>query len=187
MLARRKVESPENLVEEANKVAGTSVRLICRYTNGVVKSFLSRAISFEGKKLQVLVNEQFEPGIPLTVMSTFLPASRIGRVMKVERGQQAGWFIVEVSLQPPVPVPAKPKATAQPQPEHVSFTSIAGNLAARLEAAGGVPYYKAAFETAAVSEKQAISACTAAAVFLLLSGHEMVDSAQVLMKTSPSR
>ena len=178
--------------EETKRVADTPVRLMCRYSNGIVKSYLARALSFEskgegqgeGQVLRVLTNEQFEPGIPLTAMAAFLPSNMVGRVTAVTRSERPGYFVLELSLRLPPPAAPKPQPVPAPAAQTLqarqALTRFAAALAGRLEASGNVPLYNAAFECAMVNEKQGFLVSTAVAVFLLLAQKEQVDSAQVL-------
>ena len=84
--------------EESPKVAAAPVRLICRYSNGVVKSFLARGVSRKDELLRVLTSEQFEPGIELTVMAPFLSAAQSCRVMGIQRGHEPGYSLLELRL-----------------------------------------------------------------------------------------
>jgi hypothetical protein len=115
-----------------SKVAGSAVRLVCRYQNGIVRSFVARAISLEGEKLLASSAEQFEPGTLLTVLAGFLKGTQAGCVQEVKRSADAGQFVLEILLR--VPTVAPVAQTARPGPAAARFNP-ARELAACLSAA----------------------------------------------------
>lgn len=166
---------------DSGKTAGGFVRLSCRYSNGLVKTTVARAVAQQGPEFRVLSSEQFEPGLVLTAWASFLPAGQACRVKAVHCGPQAGSFLLDLELLPAGRLsPVPPPAAAQKPP--VSFTVYAGELAARLDAAGRAPYYRAAFSHAGPRERQGFLKSTAAAVFLLLAQKGWLDSSELLPK-----
>lgn len=122
-------------MESTEKKTLIRVRLSCRYSNGIVMTFVGRVVSHEEGTLRVVTSEKFDVGIPLTATCDLLSGPTVFRVAKVTRWEdQAGFFLVE--LQPPTrPKPATPQALAGPP----ATTSVAKPAQPELRAKTAVP------------------------------------------------
>lgn len=122
------------------------VRLNCRYSNGIVKTFLARAVSYEGGVLHVLTTEKFEVGISLRVLSPLLSGPTAFRVAGLTKSEdQRGSFLMEMHALTPLESSAvsKPPVTAAiPQ----VFRAAAAELADRLELIGAEGTLREALE-----------------------------------------
>lgn len=154
------------------------VRLRCRYSNGLVTNALARAVSHEGDVLRVLCSEQFEAGVQLTAQASFLSGAQACRVLSARRSEQPGYFLLDLKL----PAAVQPAPAPQVAKAPVDFTIFAAELAARLDDAGAVPLYRAAFQRATSRERQGFIQCAAAAIFVLLARKGHLDASQVLKK-----
>jgi len=168
---------------DASKIAGSPVRLTCRYSNGIVKTFVARAVSLDGLALQVLCTEGFEPGIGLTVMAAFLSGGQSSRVTAVKRDPKAG-FLVSLQLQPVIVAKPPAKAIKTSSAAKAAFSRYAKQLADKLAFAGKTPYRKAAFGRGV---QQGYVAVTAAAVLLLLAEKNQLDAVAILERVRKAR
>jgi hypothetical protein len=173
---------------DASKIAGSTVRLTCRYSNGIVKNFVARAVSLEGQMLQVTCSEGFEPGIGLTVMAPFLTGGQTSLVTAVTRDAKVGLQIISLKLQPApitlrVPVKAA-KAVKPSSAAKAAFSRYANQLADKLAFAGKKPYRKAAFGKGV---QHGFVAATAAAALLLLAEKKQLDAVAILDRLRKAR
>jgi hypothetical protein len=156
-------------VEDSPKVVDASVRLVCRYSNGIMESAVARGMEMKGGVLRVICRTNYEVGVQVTVMAGFLPRTTPGQVIVVKRGEEPGTWVVDLRLR----ALAMPVITATVQVESerapvVAMREAAGTLAKRLDSAGWIPFFQAAFAHAAASERPAMLAATEMAVFSLL-------------------
>ncbi len=168
---------------DASKIAGSPVRLICRYSNGMVKNFVARAVSLDGQALEILCTEGFEPGIGLTIMAGFLSGQQSSRVAAVKRDPKAG-FLVSLLLDPVTVAKPLPKAVKTSSAAKAAFSRYAKQLADKLAFAGKTPYRKAAFGRGV---QQGYVAVTAAAVLMLLAEKNQLDALAVLERVKKAR
>lgn len=148
-------------------VTDVPVRLVIRYSNGIMQSGVARCIAMKGHVLRVLTRDQYETGSKLTAMAAFLPGTTLAIVGRVARGQEAGTWIVDLTLRPTVAPSAdlkKPIQEASPE----ALRGAAAGLAARLDVAGWIPYKTAAFEGVGSAERGLRLAATELAVYALL-------------------
>jgi hypothetical protein len=156
-------------MEDSPKVVDAPVRLVCRYSNGIMESTVARGMEMKGGVLRVTCRRNFEVGIQMTVMAAFLAHTTPGQVTAVRRADEPGTWVVDLRLRA-LAMPAI-TATVQVQSETapvVAMREAAGTLAKRLESAGWIPFFHAAFERATASERPAMLAATEMAVFSLL-------------------
>ena len=167
------------------KVEGSTVRLTCRYSNGVVKNYVARAVSLEGQVLQVISAEGFEPGISLSAMAEFLTGRQTSQVIGAKRDPR-GSYLLELLLEPPpVSRPAPAKAVKPRSAAKAAFSRYATQLADKLTVAGKKPYRAAAFDQR--GGQHGFVAATAAAVLLLLSEKNQVDAVAILERVRKAR
>lgn len=102
----------------------TPIRLTCRYSNGIVVSYVARMISYDDKSLRVLSSESFDRGIRLNVLTPIFNGIMLCRVNAVSRSSQTGYFELDLRL--------LPKAEPAPQPAIVSMATSGGVLGAQL-------------------------------------------------------
>jgi hypothetical protein len=70
-----------------------AIRLAQRYPNGCMLTYSARALAHGQTFVRVLVNQEFEPGIQLSVIAPFLEGMTMGRVYSVKRSEkQPGFF-----------------------------------------------------------------------------------------------
>lgn len=127
-------------MESTEKKTLKSVRLSCRYSNGMVMTFMGRLVSHEDETLRVVTSEKFDVGIPLTATCDLLSGPTVFRVAKVTRWEdQAGYFLLE--LQPPTqPTPTRPKpATLQALAGPPATSTVAKPARPELRAKTAVP------------------------------------------------
>jgi len=170
---------------DASKIAGSTVRLTCHYSNGLVKNYVARAVSLEGQVLQVACADGFEPGIGLTVMASFLSGRQSSRVTAVRRDAKAGSYVVSLELQPASVSRGAPARAVKPSSaSKAAFSRYATQLADKLAFAGKKPYRKAAFGRGV---QPGFVAATAAAVLLLLADKNQLDAVAILERVTKVR
>jgi len=163
------------------KVEDQPVRIICRYANGLMQSSVARGISMKNGVLAVQTRESFETGILVTVMASFLEKTQPAQVTSYKRGPEAGIFLMELTLRPAAaPIAAKTGDIAEASGER--FRQAAETLSQRLETAGWIPYFQAAFERAAAAERGPFLAATEMAVFSLLEKDGMANASMLKMR-----
>jgi hypothetical protein len=168
-------------MEDPSKIADAPVRLVCRYSNGILESTVARAMAMKGSVLRVICRTNYEPGIQVTVMAAFLPRTTPGQITSVSRGKEPGTWIVDLRLRAvAMPVIAGAVQVEQETAPLVAMREAAGTLARRLDAAGWIPFYHAAFERAPASERPAMLAATETAVFSLLEERGLVSMSVLL-------
>jgi hypothetical protein len=160
------------------KLEDQPVRIICRFANGLMQSSVARSISLKGNVLSVQTRDSFEKGILVTVMASFLEKTHAAQVTSYKRGTEAGTFLMELALRP-VAAPIVGKSSDIAESSDEVFRQAAGTLSKRLEAAGWIPYYQAAFEKATASERGPFLAATEMAVFTLLERDGMADASML--------
>ncbi len=122
-------------MESTGKKALLRVRLSCRYSNGIVMTFVGRVVSHEDETLRVATSEKFDVGIPLTATCDLLSGPTVFRVANVTRWEdQAGFFLLELHLLTR-PKPAAPQALAGPP----ATTVVAQPAAPELRTKTAVP------------------------------------------------
>src|SRR5258708_33119596 len=114
--------------EGGKKVADQAVRVVCRYANGLMQSSVARGQSLTGDILHVLTREQFEPGVTVTVMASFLDRTQTARVASHRRTAEAGVFLMELLLRP-VPATIAADTTEIAQASGELFRQGAATLA----------------------------------------------------------
>src|SRR5580658_6051781 len=87
-----------DMEDTSQKIADAAVRLVCRYSNGIMESTVARAIGMKGPVLRVLCRTQYEMGVQVTVMAAFLPRTTPGQVTAVLRGEEPGSWVVDLRL-----------------------------------------------------------------------------------------
>ncbi len=166
--------------EESN-VANAAVRLVCRYSNGIMESAVARAVEMKGSVLRVTCRTNYEPGIKVTVMAAFLAHTTPGQITSVSRGAEPGTWVVDLRLRPvAAPMVGKTEQEEQHTAPVVAMREAAATLAKRLDFAGWVPFYHAAFERATSSERPAMLAATETAVFSLLEERGLANMGALL-------
>ena len=91
------------------------VRLSLRYSNGMVVSHNTRALSYDENSLRVLSNCGFEKGTTLTVLAPFFEGITTGWVFGIARSQeQPGYYELVLQLDKK-PVSAPATAAVQPK------------------------------------------------------------------------
>src|ERR1022692_2604307 len=174
---------PAHNMDESPKIADAPVRLVCRYSNGIMESTMARGVAMKGSVLKVLCRTQYEVGIKMTVMGAFLPHTTPGQVIAVLRGQEPGMWVVDLRLRPvAAPVTAKVDQEEQHTAPILAMRDAAVTLAKRLDAAGWVPFFHAAFEHSSPSERPAMLAATEMAVFALLEERELASTDELLAR-----
>ena len=155
------------------------IRLTCRYSNGIIVSYVARAISYDDKSVRILSSESFERGIRLNVLAPFLNSITPCRVDAVSRSrQESAYFELNLRL--------IPKAENAPQPANASTGSLDSLLvnvriatalakfANRLEEHSGRTCWLALRDTPP-EERPLIMPMLAAAVAILLQEKQRVD------------
>jgi hypothetical protein len=156
-------------VEDQAKVVDAPVRVVCRYSNGIMESTVARGIMMKGNVLRVLCRTSFDPGIQVTVMAGFLARTSPAQIAAVTRGKEPGTYVVDLRLRPTAMSVVSGPVKMEPEtPPATRLKEAARTLAARLDSAGWVPFYGAAFERATPSERPAMLAATEVAVYTLL-------------------
>jgi hypothetical protein len=178
-----KGKSPPRLnMEDASKVTDAAVRLVCRYSNGIMESTVARAITMKGAVLRVMSRTSYEMGVQVTVMAAFLPRTTPGQVTAILRGEEPGTWVVDLRLRSV----AMPLATAAPVESETApileMREAAVRLAKRLDAAGWIPFFNAAFERSSPTERPAMLAATEMAVFALLEERDLAGATELLAR-----
>ncbi len=161
--------------EHVPKVADTPVRIICRFANGLLQSSVARGVSLKKNVLQVTSREHMEVGISVTVMGAFLDRTNPAQVTSVKRGAEPGSYVIELTLRTMAAPIAAPKTGEISEGSSRALREAAQTLANRLDAAGWVPYHRAAFEKAAPSDRALYLAATEIAVCSLLADRGLAD------------
>jgi hypothetical protein len=170
--------------DAVKKVADQPVRIVCRFANGIMQSSVARGVSMKNNVLTVQTRESFETGIKLTVMAAFFEKTQPAQVTSYKRGPEPGIFLMDLTLQQAAgPISMKNAEISEGSGE--AFRQAAGILSKRLETAGWIPYYQAAFEKATASERGPFLAATEMAVFLLLERDGMANVS--MLKTRVER
>jgi hypothetical protein len=177
------VEEEIATMEDASqKIADAAVRLVCRYSNGIMESTVTRAIGMKGSVLRVMSRTNYEMGVQVTVMAAFLPRTTPGQVTAVLRGEEPGTWVVDLRLRSV----AMPLAAAAPVESDtapiIEMRDAAVRLARRLDAAGWIPFFNAAFERSSATERPAMLAATEMAVFALLEERDLASSTELLAR-----
>lgn len=148
-------------------VADLPVRLVIRYSNGIMQSGVARAVAMKGTVLRVTTREQYETGWKLTAMAAFLPATTPAIVGKVARGTEPGTWTVDLTLRPVAPSLTSLNRDIQ-EGSPAALRATAASLASRLDLLGPLPYRKAAFDGATEADRGLRLAATELAVYALL-------------------
>ena len=96
------------------------VRLSLRYSNGMVVSHNTRALSYDENSLRVLSNCGFEKGTTLTVLAPFFEGITTGWVFGIARSQeQPGYYelVLQLAKKQLAKKPVFAPATAAVQPK----------------------------------------------------------------------
>jgi hypothetical protein len=164
------------------RVENQPVRVICRYSNGIIQTALARAVSMDDNVLRVTTRESFEAGVPVTVMAPFLSRTTPGQVTSYKRTEEAGVFAMELKLRPTL-APLAQKTTdiddASSELSGAKFRESCATLVKRLEKAGWIPYRDAAFLRSAVAERPGLLAATEVAVYSLLADRGLADMSEL--------
>ncbi|HWP83594.1 MAG TPA: hypothetical protein VNN17_00250 [Terriglobia bacterium] len=64
------------------------IRLAYRYPNGCLLTYSARAIAYDARSIQVLTNEEFEPGLTVSVLAPFLEGLTTARVQSVVKSRK---------------------------------------------------------------------------------------------------
>ena len=84
---------------QAVATAPVPIRLAYRYPNGSMVSYSARALSYDESLVHVVVNEEFDPGISLSVMGPFLEGLTAAHVTSVIRSKKHhGYFEMVLRL-----------------------------------------------------------------------------------------
>ncbi|GEM_PF-5093210 len=148
------------------------VRLVCRYSNGISESAVARGIGMKGPVLRVMCRTKYELGTTVTAMASFLPTTTPGQVIAVERGKEVGTWLMELRLRPATAPAAEIEGHTTPL---MPMPEAAGILARRLESAGWIPFFQAAFEKSDAVERPAMLAAVETAVFSLLQARDLAS------------
>jgi hypothetical protein len=175
------------LMEKVTPEAPVPVRLSCRYSNGLVISYVARAVAYDDSSLRVLSSEYFERGIKLSIMAPFLPGVVACRVAATARNrEQPAYF--ELDLQflnkqaPVVEERQKVLVIAAPQLLVDEVAEAARELASRLESGYALPF-PAVLQEISPSQRQLFLAVGAAAVALLLQDKGTLDLRYLIEST----
>ena len=161
------------------RAAPVPIRLSCRYSNGTVVSYAARALAYDDSSLRVLSSENFEKGVPLSVLAPFLGGISSCRVLATSRSQeQPAYFELDLNIlkkPAPVPQPKKDSAVQDPRcliPEDVVLA--ARELAARLEQSDSLRFSQV-LQLFLPAQRLALLGVSSAAVALLLQEKGLLD------------
>ena len=111
---------------KAVATAPVPIRLAYRYPNGCMISYSARATGRDDDSVHVIVNEEFDEGIQLSMMAPFLEGLTAARVRSVKRSRKnPGYFEVVLQLGDGAVASAGPAEDADP-PSHGSHGTANG-------------------------------------------------------------
>ena len=161
------------------QLAPVPVRLSCRYSNGVVVSYVARAVAFDDFGIKVLSAEGFEKDVQLSVLAPFIEGIVPCRVAAASRSRDhTGYFELLLKfLKKPKPAPQAKKAPPVEEghfliPENMARAAL--EFAAKLEQLDPWPISRVLQEIPA-AERTLLLIVAAAATSLLLHEKGILD------------